>query len=102
MATRRRRWYRRYPIIPMAIIGIIVVLALFPSQLAPHDPAAQSLVTRLRPPFWQSGGSTAHWLGTDHLGRDVLSRLDPPLNLQGMGPTAIRQHLRVARARLTT
>lgn len=72
---RRRRWYRRYPIIPMAIIAVIVVLALFPSQLAPYDPSAQSLVNRLTPPFWQSGGSTDHILGTDHLGRDVLSRL---------------------------
>lgn len=75
MATRRRRWYRRYPIIPIIIIGIIVVLALFPGPLAPYDPAEQSLVNRLHPPFWQSGGSTDHWLGTDHLGRDVLSRL---------------------------
>jgi peptide/nickel transport system permease protein len=75
MAARRRRWYRRYPIIPMVIIAVIIVLALFPSQLAPYDPAAQSLVNRLKPPFWQSGGSIDHILGTDHLGRDVLSRL---------------------------
>ena len=43
--------------------------------LAPHDPYAQDLNLRLIPPVWMDGGSAAHPLGTDHLGRDYLSRL---------------------------
>jgi len=43
--------------------------------LAPHDPQVGSLVRRFRPPFWQEGGSMTYLLGTDHVGRDVLSRL---------------------------
>lgn len=70
-----RRWYRRYPVIPMVIIATVIVLALIPGQIAPQDPESQDLVGRLQPPFWQDGGSTEHLLGTDHLGRDVLSRL---------------------------
>jgi peptide/nickel transport system permease protein len=43
--------------------------------LAPYDPEIGSLAARFRPPFWQTGGSTKYLLGTDQLGRDVLSRL---------------------------
>src|SRR5205814_1843786 len=43
--------------------------------IAPHDPQVGLLGERFRPPAWQQGGSTAHLLGTDHVGRDVLSRL---------------------------
>jgi peptide/nickel transport system permease protein len=49
--------------------------ALFAPVLAPHDPYAQSLKERLKPPAWAEEGSTKHLLGTDQLGRDVLSRL---------------------------
>jgi peptide/nickel transport system permease protein len=62
------------------LFGVLVVLALvfvaiFAPWLAPHDPSRQSLSDRLVPPFWESGGSFAHVLGTDNLGRDVLSRI---------------------------
>ena len=50
-------------------------MAIFADLLAPHDPEVGSLTARFRPPFWQAGGSMEHLLGTDHLGRDVLSRL---------------------------
>jgi ABC-type dipeptide/oligopeptide/nickel transport system permease subunit len=43
--------------------------------VAPHDPARQSLVRRFTPPLWSTGGSTAYPLGTDQVGRDVLSRM---------------------------
>lgn len=57
------------------VIALMVLVALLAPVLAPHDPYAQSLIRRLRPPVWMDGGSWAHPLGTDHLGRDYLSRL---------------------------
>lgn len=59
----------------LVIIGLLVIMAIFAQQIAPYDPTAGSLMDRLKPPFWQTGGSTAHLLGTDVLGRDTLSRL---------------------------
>jgi peptide/nickel transport system permease protein len=52
-----------------------VVTALLADFVSPHDPLATSLRDRLRPPSWLSGGSSQFILGTDVLGRDVLSRL---------------------------
>jgi peptide/nickel transport system permease protein len=57
------------------IVVLVVLVALLAPLLAPYDPAAQNLGQRLVPPFWVDGGSAAHLLGTDHLGRDYLSRL---------------------------
>lgn len=57
------------------LIAVIILIAILAPALAPHDPYAQSLIRRLRPPVWIEGGSWAHPLGTDHLGRDYLSRL---------------------------
>ncbi len=65
----------RLPWIPFAIIAALVLVALFAPLIAPHSPTEQSLPEKLRPPFWQAGGSRAHLLGTDGLGRDMLSRL---------------------------
>jgi peptide/nickel transport system permease protein len=66
---------RDFPMIPVLIIGIIALVAVFANVLAPYDPEVGSLGARFRPPFWQANGSASHLLGTDHLGRDVLSRL---------------------------
>ncbi|SEF88521.1 ABC transporter permease [Bosea lathyri] len=57
------------------LLVLIAFIALFAPLLAPHDPIAQDLTRRLLPPFWQMGTDPSHWLGTDHLGRDYLSRL---------------------------
>lgn len=58
-----------------ALLGLLLVLvALAAPLVAPHDPNAQSLLSRLRPPFWMAGAKTGYWLGTDELGRDILSR----------------------------
>jgi peptide/nickel transport system permease protein len=54
---------------------LILAMALLAPWLAPHDPYAQELSKRLIPPVWDEGGSWAHVLGTDQLGRDYLSRL---------------------------
>jgi peptide/nickel transport system permease protein len=56
----------------VAVTGVIAVIA---PLLTPHDPFAQNLSGRLIPPAWMEGGSPEHWLGTDQLGRDYLSRL---------------------------
>jgi peptide/nickel transport system permease protein len=64
-----------FPLIPMSILGGLLFIAIFANVLAPHDPEVGSLGERFRPPFWQQGGSEKFLLGSDHLGRDVLSRL---------------------------
>jgi peptide/nickel transport system permease protein len=64
-----------YPLIPIAILAGIAFVAIFANQLAPHNPEIGSLAARFKPPFWEAGGSTKYLLGTDQLGRDVLSRL---------------------------
>jgi peptide/nickel transport system permease protein len=66
---------RNYPVIPITILGVIAFMAVFANVLAPHNPEVGLLTARFHPPFWQAGGNTDHLLGTDQLGRDVLSRL---------------------------
>ncbi|MGJ8570078.1 MAG: ABC transporter permease [Hoeflea sp.] len=56
-------------------LGIMALLALFAPLISPHDPLAQDLFAGRLPPFWLSGSDPAYLLGTDSLGRDVLSRL---------------------------
>jgi peptide/nickel transport system permease protein len=70
-----RRRGRRLPVLSLAIIGVFVLMALLAPVLSPADPNDQSLRLRFRPPVWQEGGSWTHALGTDRLGRDMLSRL---------------------------
>ncbi|MBL8672216.1 MAG: ABC transporter permease [Alphaproteobacteria bacterium] len=59
----------------LAVLLLLTVAALAAPLLAPHDPYAQDLANRIVPPAWMDGAKTAHPLGTDHLGRDYLSRL---------------------------
>jgi len=66
---------RRLPIIPVVIILTLVFTAIFADFLAPHDPYEVTLPDKTKPPFWVEGGSTEYLLGTDRVGRDVLSRL---------------------------
>jgi peptide/nickel transport system permease protein len=63
------------PMIPVVILAGIALIAVFANQLAPHNPEIGSLTARFKPPFWVTGGTTEYLLGTDQLGRDVLSRL---------------------------
>jgi peptide/nickel transport system permease protein len=70
------RQVRRYPVVPLAILTfLLVVPAVLAPQVAPYDPLQGSLSKRLKPPAWQEGGSVQHLLGTDKLGRDMLSRI---------------------------
>lgn len=64
---------------PTAAAGLVVLLAFIGMAalapwVAPHDPAAPNLLSRLSPPSW-AGGDSRFFLGSDHLGRDILSRL---------------------------
>jgi len=68
-------WRIRLGLFGGFVVLILVVTAIFAPQLAPYDPYTQSLSDRLNPPVWQRQGSWAHILGTDHLGRDLLSRI---------------------------
>ncbi|MBM3140071.1 MAG: ABC transporter permease [Chloroflexi bacterium] len=69
------RFVRRYPLFPAIIWGAVIVFAIASPLIAPADPFRQVLTDRLQPPAWSEGGSMKHVLGTDHLGRDVFSRI---------------------------
>lgn len=71
----RIRQSRRFPIIPVAIISIIIFTAVFAPLLSPHSATKPSLADRLTPPVWTSEGSWTYPLGTDALGRDIATRL---------------------------
>src|ERR671910_620374 len=58
-----------------AILMLLLVCGVGAPLLAPHDPQAQTLEDRLKPPRWADSGSPAYLLGTDNLGRDMLSRI---------------------------
>lgn len=59
----------------LAVIVLVLVLAAFADVLAPHSPYQTDNTVFLKPPFWQEGGSISYPLGTDAIGRDILSRL---------------------------
>jgi len=70
------RVIKRYPVFSLTVLVLFLVIpAVFAPLVAPYDPFAGSLGARLVPPFWQEGGSMEHILGTDKLGRDMLSRV---------------------------
>ena len=58
-----------------AVLGLVLVCALFAKWLAPHDPLDQDLMAAGLPPAWSTDGDASHLFGTDTLGRDILSRL---------------------------
>jgi dipeptide transport system permease protein len=65
----------RAAVFGLAVLVGLVVLALLADLIAPYSPYATNSNALLRPPLWQEGGTTAFLLGTDAIGRDVLSRL---------------------------
>ena len=69
-------WARRFPLLSLAVLLFVLVTpAVFADQVAPHDPFKGNILERLQPPAWLEGGSWNHPLGTDKLGRDMLSRI---------------------------
>ena len=74
-ATSRRSRIRLTPTLPLAGLAMVVLIATFAPFLTPYEPTRADLINSLQPPFWVEGGSTAHMLGTDGFGRDILTRL---------------------------
>lgn len=77
---RRDRWRWIKTLSPLhwvllIVLTGIVLSAIFAGIIAPYDPTTNDLRHRLTPPAFQAGGSSDHWLGTDQMGRDMLSRL---------------------------
>jgi peptide/nickel transport system permease protein len=66
---------KQLPIAPIALLLPVIICGLFGPLFYPHDPTMMKLSATLRPPAWVSGGSWAYFLGTDSVGRDLLSRL---------------------------
>jgi peptide/nickel transport system permease protein len=76
----RSRVWRKLARNPATIIGSLILLVVIGAALAapwvaPHDPAKQSLIRRFTPPAWAPGGQATYLLGTDQVGRDILSRI---------------------------
>ena len=78
-SPRRQRW-RKFVRHPLGVVGGLMLLVVFGSALladylAPHEPNRQRLMARFKPPVWAQGGSATYLLGTDHVGRDIFSRI---------------------------
>lgn len=76
--TRWQQWRLRsrgWPCFALAIAVVFVLVALGADLIAPYAPEQTAMSLRYQPPAWSAGGTLQHLLGTDHLGRDVLSRL---------------------------
>src|SRR4030042_4349991 len=74
------RLYKHFKGRPLGILGcsivfIVVLIAIIGPYISPFDPDALDLNNRFRSPIWMKGGNWDHALGTDMLGRDILSRL---------------------------
>jgi ABC-type dipeptide/oligopeptide/nickel transport system permease subunit len=76
---RRGAWRRlgrlRWGLVAAGLLLAIVAAAVFAPWVSPHDPLAVNIRHRLAPPVWMEGGTTQHLLGTDQVGRDLLSRM---------------------------
>jgi peptide/nickel transport system permease protein len=66
---------KKLPVIAVFIIALFLVNGVAGFLFLPHDPLAMSLTNKLTPPFFMEGGSFRYLLGTDELGRDILSRI---------------------------
>jgi len=69
------RALRRLPVIPILVLSLVVIAGVTAPWISPYSPTTASLADRKMPPAWSSKGSVEHLLGTDHLGRDILTRI---------------------------
>ncbi|MGH7211447.1 MAG: ABC transporter permease [Acetobacteraceae bacterium] len=70
----RIRW-RGLPWVSIAVLALLAAIAILAPWISPHDPEEQSLLTRLDPPAWMAGSDWSYPLGSDGLGRDILSNI---------------------------
>ena len=75
VGQRRRVRLGLRAVLGSVLAGTVVLVAALGPVFAPADPTSQQISQRLRPPVWQHNGTQEHILGTDQLGRDLLSRL---------------------------
>jgi peptide/nickel transport system permease protein len=61
--------------VPLIIMAIMIIMAIFANFIAPHDPNLGKITERYLPPAFMEGGKSSHLLGTDQIGRDILSRI---------------------------
>jgi ABC-type dipeptide/oligopeptide/nickel transport system permease subunit len=73
--TLRRLWRLKWGLAATALLLVIVASATLAPWVAPHDPLAVNIRHRLAPPAWMAGGTPENLLGTDQVGRDLLSRV---------------------------
>ena len=70
------RFFKEWPVLPVAILVVMVFVAVFAEWVAPHDPLYNTLRARNTPPVWYAdGGTWTYPVGADTIGRDLLSRL---------------------------
>jgi peptide/nickel transport system permease protein len=69
------RWVRRLPVLPLILLSPLLVFGTLGPLIYPHDPHAINLSIALQPPAWMPGGDWSYLLGTDQMGRDLLTRL---------------------------
>jgi ABC-type dipeptide/oligopeptide/nickel transport system permease subunit len=74
-AALRRLLRLRWGLAAAGVLALIVATTVFAPVIAPHDPLAVNIRHRLAPPAWMEGGTAQHLLGTDQVGRDLLSRM---------------------------
>src|SRR2546426_721720 len=74
-ATWRRLLRLRWGVGAAGMLLLIVASAAFAPLISPHDPLAVDIRHRLSPPAWMDRGTTEHLLGTDQVGRDLLTRM---------------------------
>ena len=75
---RRSRWREvlgRLPVVPLIIILGFCLMGILAPLISPHDPLSVKLAVKFLPPAWMEGGNPTYFLGTDGLGRDLLSRM---------------------------
>lgn len=68
------RWWQDRLALSLGLLVLVILCGIFAPVIAPHDPDATNLMRRMAPPVWMEGGSWSHLLGTDQIGRDLLSR----------------------------
>jgi len=73
--SKAKQFFQSKGVIGVVLICALIIIALIGPLIAPKDPNLQDLTSRLQPPGWVDENGHTYWLGSDHLGRDILSRI---------------------------